>query len=102
MSTTTDPRDPRLRHGTDDGPVPQNEAYLVLSEVERVAGFVRPLRSRYIHDTCGVVTTMSQEIAKTYARNPRLYGATYCTACRRHLPVHEFVWSDGSGQRVGS
>jgi hypothetical protein len=35
MSETTDPSDPRLGHGADDKPVPQNEAYLVLSDEER-------------------------------------------------------------------
>lgn len=32
---TTDPNDPRLGHGADDKPVPQQEAYLVLSEEEQ-------------------------------------------------------------------
>lgn len=49
MSLTTDPDDPRLGHGADDEPGPQNEAYLVLSEAERAKGFVRPLRLSYRH-----------------------------------------------------
>lgn len=49
MSLTTDPQDPRLGHGTDDEPGPQNTAYLVLSEVERAKGWVRPLRLSYRH-----------------------------------------------------
>lgn len=49
MSLTTDPQDPRLGHGTDDGPGPQNEAYLILSEAERAKGFTRPLRLSYRH-----------------------------------------------------
>ncbi len=49
MSTTIDRNDPRLGHGSDDGPVAQNEAYLILSEEERAKGFVRPLRYSYIH-----------------------------------------------------
>lgn len=49
MSLTTDKNDPRLGHGTDDKPVPQNEVYLVLSEEERAKGFVRPVRNSYIH-----------------------------------------------------
>lgn len=54
---------------------------------------------------CGSVTTMSLPIAETYAREPGFYGSTYCCTCRRHLPVGrdgEFVWDDGSGQRVGT
>lgn len=101
MSETTDPTDPRLGHGSNTKPVPQNEAYLVLSEKERKAGFVRPVRRSYVHDACGTVTTMSQAIAETYARDPRFYGSTYCVRCQMHRPVAEFTW-DGTTERVGS
>jgi hypothetical protein len=92
---TTDPSDPRLGHGSNSTPVPQNDAYLVLSESERRRGFVRPLRTAYKHLTCGAVTTMSKSIAETYAAKPSFYGATYCCACSMHRPVGEkgeFVW----------
>jgi len=46
---TTDPNDPRLGHGADDKPTPQQEVYLVLSEDERKKGFVRPYRESYRH-----------------------------------------------------
>jgi hypothetical protein len=49
MSLTTDPTDPRLGHGVDDKPVPQNEVYLILSAEERAKGFIRPLRRAYRH-----------------------------------------------------
>jgi hypothetical protein len=49
MGLTTDPNDPRLGRGSDDAPVPQNAAYLVLSEEERAKGFVRPVRTSYRH-----------------------------------------------------
>jgi len=94
----TDPGDPRLGRGSDDGPVPQHQAYLVLSEQERAKGFVRPVRASYRHLVCGTITTMSRALAETYAREPHFYGATYCCACSRHLPVGEqgeFVWLDG-------
>lgn len=102
-STTEDPRDPRLTHGVDTEPVDQAEAYLILSAEERARGHVRPFRRTYTHTVCGTATTMGQDIAETYARQPGFYGATYCVACRRHLPVGpdgEFVWDDGS--RVGT
>ena len=51
---------------------------------------------------CGVKTTMGQAIAETYARDPNFYGSTFCVGCRKHLPVEEFEWDDGSGERVGS
>jgi len=93
---TTDPSDPRLGRGVDTSPRPQQEAYLVLSEEEREKGYVRPLRSSYLHVVCGTTTTMGHEIAATYARRPDFYGATYCCSCQKHLPVAEFTWLDGS------
>lgn len=54
---------------------------------------------------CGHVTTMARELAETYARQPTFYGATYCTGCWMHRPVHEFVWLENDGSevnRVGS
>lgn len=105
MALTSDPSDPRLTRGADATPTPQAEAYLVLSEEERAAGYVRPVRRAYVHDRgCGAKTTMAQAIAETYAREPHFYGATYCTGCGMHRPVGEdgeFVWADGSG-RVGT
>lgn len=103
MSTTSDPKDPRLTRGADTEPVPQAEAYLVLSDDERARGFVRPVRLSYVHETCGGKTTMKQAIAETYARQPSFYGATYCVHCRMHRPVGEhgeFVWEDGT--KVGT
>ncbi len=53
---------------------------------------------------CGTVTTMTQELAETYARKPDFYAATFCYGCGKHLPVGkagEFVW-DGTTERVGT
>jgi hypothetical protein len=101
MSEVTDPNDPRLGHGVDTGPVPQHEAYLVLSEEERAKGFVRPVRLAYVHVKCGARTTMARGIAETYARDPAFYGATYCCRCGMHVPVRDCHW-DGTAQQVGS
>lgn len=101
MSGVTDDRnDPRLTHGVDDQPVPQAQAYLVLSEAERAKGFVRPLRRAYKH-TCGAVTTMGLELCETYARDPKFYGATYCVGCQMHRPLAEFTWTE-DGTVVGT
>ena len=78
--------------------------YIVLSDEERAKGFVRPVRRSYVHEKCGVLTTMGQAIAETYARNPAFYGATFCCGCRSHFPVGaegEFVW-DGTAEKVGT
>lgn len=101
----SDPNDPRLTHGVDETPVPQADAYLVLSDEERAKGFVRPVRRAYIHAVCGALTMMSQALAETYAANPNFYGATYCTHCKMHRPVGEngeFTWDDETGAKVGT
>lgn len=46
---TTDNKHPDLGRGVDESPVPQNKAYLVLTEEERQKGFVRPYREAYRH-----------------------------------------------------
>lgn len=99
--TTADRNDPRLTRGTDQEPTAQAEVYLVLSEAERARGFVRPVRLSYQHQACRSVTTMSTDLAETYARDPFFYGATYCCFCRMHRPVGEFTW-DASTDLVGS
>jgi len=50
---------------------------------------------------CGAVTSMGLELCETYARDQHFYGSTYCTTCRKHLPVAEFAWVE-DGARVGS
>ncbi len=101
MSLTTDPKDPNIGKGIDESPVPQNKAYLVLSPEEIAKGFIRPVRTSYVHDKCGVLTRMNVTIAETYARDPKFYGATYCVGCQKHLDVSEFTW-DGTNEKVGS
>lgn len=92
------PSDPSYKELEENG---QQKEYLVLSEEERSKGFVRPVRNSYVHKKCHALTRMSQEIAETYARNPKFYGATFCVGCKTHLPVDQFVW-DGTDELVGS
>lgn len=104
---TDDPNVPHASGGPDEEPVPQAETYLVLSDEELAKGYVRPLRHAYMHDTCGVVTTMASRLAATYARDNTFYGNTYCVSCSKHRPVSEFRWlDDETGEvtedRVGS
>lgn len=86
-------------------PSGQQRQYLVLSEEERAKGFVRPVRHAYKHLTCGVVTTMNQHIAETYARSPEFYAGTFCAGCGSHFPVGadgQFVWDPDDGTKVGT
>jgi hypothetical protein len=101
--TLTDgsPVDPEHRTLKPNG---QQQGYVVLSEEERKKGFIRPVRRSYVHLKCGVLTTMSQPIAETYARDPFFYSGTFCVGCGEHFPVGEdgeFTW-DGSIERVGT
>lgn len=98
-TTLTDgsPVTPDHRELREDG---QQKGYVVLSEEERAKGFLRPVRTSYIHDACRTITTMHIGIAETYARDPQFYTGTFCVHCRMHFPLTEFKWLDGS--RVGS
>jgi hypothetical protein len=79
----------------------QQKGYVVLSEEERRKGFVRPVRTEYVHKPCGVVTFMSLPLAETYARDPGFYSGTFCAGCRKHFPLDQFVWK-GTEEQVGS
>jgi hypothetical protein len=95
---TDDPNDPGINQ---PGPTGQNKSYLVLSDAEKAKGFVRQVRTKYIHRACGVQTVMGESIAQTYARDPAFYSHTFCVGCRKHFAVAEFVW-DGTEEVVGS
>lgn len=94
MSLTSDPTDPRLGHGSNDEPVPQNEGYLVLSDEERAKGFVRPVRTKLgstgeegsMSDPRCVVSSRHTDPAKT----PRALDGLY--VCRGHrLKVERMI-----------
>ena len=80
----------------------QQKGYVVLTPAERAKGFVRPVRDSYMHLKCGGVTTMSQAIAETYARDPSFYSGTFCMRCRGHFPIGEdgeFIWCEMDGRK---
>ena len=98
MSITVNSSDPDLKKVGLDG---QMKSYLVLSKEEREKGFIRPLQTSYRHKACGSVITMNSEIAETFARDPKFYTHTFCTQCKEHIPVSEFIWTE-SKTVVGS
>lgn len=82
----------------------QQRDYVVLADEERAKGFVCPVRRSYKHLKCGGVTTMRQELAETYARNPHFYSGTFCCHCATHFQVGEkgeFVWVS-TDEKVGT
>jgi len=79
----------------------QQKGYIVLTPAERAKGFTRPYRNAYRHLKCGQITTMSRDIAETYARDPGFYNGTFCTTCRAHFPIGEtgeFTWCEMDGR----
>jgi len=83
----------------------QFKDHWVLCEMERSMGYVRPVRTKYIHEKCGSITTMGRVIAETYARDPSFYGSTFCCNCHGYFPVGEhgeFIWDDDSKEKVGT
>lgn len=103
--TLTDGSPVTADHREIDSATGQQKGYVVLSEAERAKGFVRPVRRSYVHEKCGALTSMGDALAQTYARDPWFYTGTFCTACRDHFPVGEdgeFIWDDGSGEKVGT
>lgn len=102
-TTLTDGSPVTADHKELDPTTGQQKGYVVLSAEERGKGFVRPIRRAYVHDKCGVATTMAQALAETYARDPFFYSGTFCVGCKAHFPVGkegEFKWDDG--ERVGT
>lgn len=79
--------------------------HYVLCPEDRAKGWIRPLRIKYKHERCGAVTTMPMACAETYAAVPSYYGRTFCCTCCDYFPVGEtgeFLWIDGSGEKVGT
>jgi len=103
-TTLTDGSPVTPDHREIDPATGMQKGYVVLSAEERAKGFVRPVRSSYVHDKCDGVTTMGRALAETYARDPSFYDGTYCAVCRTHFPVGangEFTWQ-GTTERVGT
>lgn len=89
---------------TEKLPDGQHADHYVMSPEELAQGYVEPVREKYVHTKCGVVTRMPRLCAETYARDPSYYGKTFCCGCGDYFPVGEdgeFVW-DGSDQKVGT
>lgn len=63
--------------------LPRTGRFWTREELNRVGG-------------CRQRTNMALPLAETYASNPKFYGATFCATCKKHYPVAEFRWEDGS------
>lgn len=74
------------------------------SESSTTGSFWTQERLDNVGKGCGVLTSMGQSLAETYARDPLFYTQTFCCGCGTHIRVGsdgEFVW-DGTDERVGT
>lgn len=72
--TTTDPNDPRIvRRAPDTEPTGQHEVYFVRTAV---GSYVRLVYDQYIYTACQKLTSISQDIAQTYARAIHIFTLT--------------------------
>ena len=79
----------------------QQRDYIVLCPEEIAQReFVKPVRYKYRHLKCRVITTISIELAETFASDPKFYSGTFCSFCRSHLPLNEFIWME-DGENLG-
>lgn len=72
-----------------------------LPQAVREEGFIRPVRRTYRHVLCDKVTSMGQEAAEAFARDPKCFEKTYCHQCQDDFPVAHFVW-ESTDEPVGS
>jgi hypothetical protein len=106
----TRPLTPEENERYNDGASP-DEKYV---EWEPYPESMRPRTGRFwtaqeLRSGCGTITTMGQELAETYARDPGFYSGTMCVTCKAHFPVGaggEFTWVDehhcDTTERVGT
>jgi len=94
-----DPRKTNFDYGDkdEDG---QYENYPVIEEGHEPE-FKQEPRKSYIHEKCGVKTTMRGELPESIARDPTWYDKTFCYGCKDHVPVEEVHWEDGNDWVVG-
>ncbi len=72
----------------------QQEEYATLPPEERDDIDISNEPQSYLHEKCGFVTGMPEEIIRTYLVNPYFYLAdrSFCCGCGQHIPCRELVW----------
>ena len=74
----------------------QQTDYLTLPGEEQFDESLEGVPTVYIHNKCGGLTGMPEDIIRSYLKNPYLYSAdrTFCSGCGKHVPWRECVWVD--------
>jgi Fe-S cluster assembly iron-binding protein IscA len=73
----------------------QMQDHISAPEPERYAGSLAGIPQHYLHPKCGVVTTMPEEIIRTYLVNPLTYSdRSFCCGCNDYVYMNELVWNE--------
>lgn len=96
----------------------QQKGYVVLAAEDRRVPESKAVRMTYVHTGakpegeefdidnmdlrtiyerfggCGNVTRMSRDIAETMAADPSFYTGTFCSGCKKHFPLNQFMWEN--------
>lgn len=80
---------------TERRPDGQMRDHISAPKPERYAGSLDGIPQHYLHPKCGVVTTMPEEIIRTYLVNPLTYSdRSFCCGCNDYVYMNELVWKD--------
>lgn len=82
----------QIKHTTrrSDG---QMNDHITMREDLRYTGSLEDVPQHYLHPKCGVVTTMPEEIIRSYLANPFLYSnGSFCCGCNDYVPYRELFW----------
>lgn len=82
----------------------QQTDYATLPSYERAPANQLAVEPRwYLHNNCGGVTGMPDDVMQTYLVNPWFYMSDrmYCTGCQKHVRQRECVWQE-TGENMQS
>jgi hypothetical protein len=61
----------------------------------RYKGSLKGVPQTYLHQKCGIVTRMPEEIIRSYLVNPFLYGGgSFCCGCNDYVGENELFWHE--------
>jgi len=71
----------------------QLSTYPTLPPEQRWRGDLSTIPQSYLHEACGAVTKMPEDIIRTYMVNPYFYGySSFCCGCGTHVPARKLKW----------
>jgi hypothetical protein len=94
----------KLHAAEHEAPLPdgQQKDHVTLPPEQRFAGSLDEVPTAYHHPTCGVATTMPEEIVRSYLADPFYLShstRTFCCGCNEYVPLEEVTWTE-TGENV--